>query len=122
MDFSQYDFPNDLWYAIPDWEMAIKIGTFIPIILLGIFGNVMMLNIIVSNRSLQTPTNLLLANMSAADLAMITICPILFMFNNFFQDFRLGVIGCKAEGFLEGNSVDKCVCLESNYQILLSLS
>lgn len=104
MDFSQYDFPNDLWYAIPDWEMATKIGTFIPIILLGIFGNVMMLNIIVNNRSLQTPTNLLLANMSAADLAMITICPILFMFNNFFQDFRLGVIGCKTEGFLEGNT------------------
>lgn len=102
MDYSQYDFPNELWYVIPDWEMALKIGTFVPIILLGIIGNTIMLNIIIRNRALQTPTNLLLANMSAADLATLTICPILFMFNNFFQDFKLGVVGCKFEGFLEG--------------------
>lgn len=85
--------------------MTVKIATFVPIILLGMIGNGMMLNIIVRNRALQTPTNLLLANMAAADLAMITICPILFMFNNFYQDFRLGEFGCKVEGFLEGISM-----------------
>lgn len=100
--WTDFDFGNDLWYVIDGWEMAVKIGTFVPIILLGMIGNGMMLNIIIRNRSLQTPTNLLLANMAAADFAMITICPILFMYNNFFQDFRLGEIGCKAEGFLEG--------------------
>lgn len=100
--WTEFDFGNDLWYVIDDWEMTVKIATFVPIILLGMIGNGMMLNIIVRNRALQTPTNLLLANMAAADLAMITICPILFMFNNFYQDFRLGEFGCKAEGFLEG--------------------
>lgn len=102
MEYSQYDFPNELWYALPEWEITLKIATFVPVIALGVCGNWLLLVIIARNRALQTPTNLLLANMSAADLLTLAVCPVLFMFNNFYQDFRLGKIGCLAEGFLEG--------------------
>lgn len=102
MEYEKYDFPHELWMVVPSWEIAVKVGTFVPVIALGTIGNWVLLCIIARNRSLQTPTNLLLANMSAADFLMLCICPVLFMFNNFYQNFRLGAIGCGAEGFLEG--------------------
>lgn len=101
-DFYKYDFPKKLWLIKPTWELALKITTFIPFIILGIIGNFLLLNIISRNRALKTPINLLLANMSAADLITIIVGPILFMFNDFYQVYQLGPFGCKFEGFLEG--------------------
>lgn len=102
VDYSQYDFPNEMWYSLADWEISAKIAAFVPILAVGLLGNALMVTIIVRNRALQTPTNLLLANMSAADFLTLAICPVLFMYNNFYQEFRLGRVGCLAEGFLEG--------------------
>lgn len=102
VDYSQYDFPNEIWFSLPEWEIAVKIAAFVPILVVGLLGNALMVTIIVRNRALQTPTNLLLANMSAADFLTLAICPVLFMFNNFYQEFQLGKFGCLAEGFLEG--------------------
>ncbi len=87
----------------PEWEVAVKITTFIPIILFGILGNFMLLNVIVRNRALQTPTNLLLANMAVADFFVLTLCAIMFLFKDFYQNFLLGSIGCKMEGYVQGN-------------------
>lgn len=61
-----------------------------------------MLNIIIRNRALQTPTNLLLANMATADLVTITVAPILFLYHDFYQMYPLGPIGCKMQGFTDG--------------------
>lgn len=102
MKYEDWDFPRELWYRLPDWEIGVKVATFVPVIALGVCGNWLLLVIIARNRALQTPTNLLLANMSAADLLTVLVCPVLFMFNNFYQDFRLGEPGCLMEGFLEG--------------------
>lgn len=102
MEYDKYDYPHELWLLLPGWEIALKIGTFVPVIVFGTIGNWVLLVIIARNRALQTPTNLLLANMSAADFLMLVICPVLFMFNDFYQNFQLGRIGCGAEGFLEG--------------------
>lgn len=62
----------------------------------------MLLNVIIRNRALQTPTNMLLANMAVADFFVLTICPILFMFKDFYQNFLLGTVGCKMEGYVQG--------------------
>uniref|UniRef100_A0A1B0CUX5 Putative 7 transmembrane receptor n=1 Tax=Lutzomyia longipalpis TaxID=7200 RepID=A0A1B0CUX5_LUTLO len=40
--------------------------------------------------------------MAAADLATLLFCPAMFMVNDFFQNYELGEIGCKIEGFLLG--------------------
>lgn len=61
-----------------------------------------MLSIIYRNRVLRTPTNLLIANMAAADLATLIFCPAMFMVNDFFQNYELEELGCKTEGFLLG--------------------
>lgn len=102
-DYSVYDFPSPLWLMIPEWEVAVKVSTFIPIILFGILGNVMLLNVIIRNRALQTPTNLLLANMAVADFLVLTICSVMFLFKDFYQNFLLGAIGCKMEGYVQGD-------------------
>lgn len=87
---------------VPEWEIAVKITTFIPIFLFGIFGNILLLNVIVRNRALQTPTNLLLANMAVADFFTLTLCSVMFLFKDFYQNFVLGAIGCKMEGYVQG--------------------
>ncbi|XP_037941391.1 neuropeptide Y receptor type 2-like [Teleopsis dalmanni] len=102
-DFSQWDFPVDrIWIRKPNWEMAVKIGTFVPVIIFGICGNYIIIRLIILNRSLRTPTNLIIANMAVADFLTLFICPALFMVNDFYQNYQLGCVGCKLEGFLVG--------------------
>lgn len=73
-----------------------------PIVVIGLLGNGLLLNIISRNRALRTPTNFLLANMAAADLATLIFCPITFICKDLFQNYVLGAIGCKLEGFIQG--------------------
>uniref|UniRef100_A0A7G3AA83 Putative 7 transmembrane receptor n=2 Tax=Lutzomyia longipalpis TaxID=7200 RepID=A0A7G3AA83_LUTLO len=101
-DFSEFDFPREIWVIIAEWEVVVKVTTFIPVIIFGVIGNILMLSIIYRNRVLRTPTNILIANMAAADLATLLFCPAMFMVNDFFQNYELGEIGCKIEGFLLG--------------------
>lgn len=77
-------------------------GTFIPIILIGCIGNILLIIVILRNRGLRTATNLLIANMALADFLTLLICPTLFMIHDFYQNYELGSVGCKMEGFLEG--------------------
>lgn len=103
MDVSSYDFPKPIWHMIPSNVVAIKLVTLVPVIGLGIIGNLLLLNIIARNRALQTPTNLILANMVAADTITLLFCPIMFICRDFFQNYVLGAIGCNMEGYLQGN-------------------
>lgn len=100
---SQYDFPKTIWLMIPNGEAAIKLVTLVPVIWLGIICNLLLLNIIARNRALQTPTNLILANMVIADTITLLFCPVMFICRDFFQNFVLGAIGCNMEGYLQGN-------------------
>ncbi|XP_073847147.1 neuropeptide FF receptor 2 [Musca autumnalis] len=102
-DFSKWDFPEDrIWLHIPETEMIVKICTFVPILIFGLIGNFIIIRLIVMNRALRTPTNLIIANMAAADFLTLLICPSMFLINDFYQNYLLGSAGCKLEGFLEG--------------------
>ncbi|XP_066996247.2 substance-K receptor-like [Anabrus simplex] len=98
-NFSYYDFPNEVWYQRADWEIAAKVMAFLPFVLVGIFANCIILNVVLRNRYLRTPTNMILANMAAADLATLLFCPTIFVFTDAFQNYVLGEFGCKTEGF-----------------------
>lgn len=77
--------------------------TYVPIIIFGLIGNALLITIILRNRYLRTPTNLLIANMATADFATLLICPIMVMYRDFFQNYILGPVGCKSEGFLQAS-------------------
>ncbi|EDV98109.1 neuropeptide FF receptor 2 [Drosophila grimshawi] len=100
-DFSQWDFPEDrIWLRIPSGEIAWKVCSFLPLIIFGLYGNSVMIYLIAANRTLRTPTNLIVANMAVADCLTLLICPTMFMINDFYQNYQLGYVGCKMEGFV----------------------
>ncbi|XP_058065577.1 neuropeptide FF receptor 2-like [Anopheles bellator] len=112
MDFTVYDYPREIWSILPAWEVALKTVTFLPVILFGFLGNAILCYIIVQIRALRTPTNLLIANLAVVDLATVLVCPLMFMFHNFYQNYVLGATGCKLEGFLEGSLlITSVLCL-----------
>lgn len=76
-------------------------SAFVPVVLWGILGNILLLYIIISFRHLRSPTNLLIANMAAADLSSLMIHPWVFLVYDLFQNYQLGEFGCKAEGAVE---------------------
>lgn len=80
-----------------------KVSTFIPIIVFGLAFNFIIIVLLAKNKSLRTPTNLLIANMALADFLTLLIGPILFMVHDFYQNYELGAVGCRLEGFLEGS-------------------
>lgn len=100
---SKYNFPNEIWYRIPENEVIWKVVTYIPVIFLGLIGNALLMSVIVRNRYLRTPTNVLILNMAAADFSTLLICPIMIMYKDFFQNYLLGPLGCKSEGFLQAS-------------------
>ncbi|XP_062554099.1 neuropeptide FF receptor 2-like [Armigeres subalbatus] len=99
---SQYSYPLEVWDQIPDKDIILKLSILIPIVLFGILGNVSLLEIIFTNRSLRTPTHLLIANLALIDLVTLLVCPPVFILHDIHQSYVLGPIGCKLEGFIEG--------------------
>ncbi|KAL7735778.1 hypothetical protein ACLKA6_017785 [Drosophila palustris] len=100
-DFSQWDFPAErIWLHKSIVNISWKICTFVPLIGFGLYGNFILIYLIVRTRSLRSPTNLIIANMALADLFTLLICPTMFMINDFYQNYQLGCVGCKLEGFL----------------------
>ncbi|KAJ9579510.1 hypothetical protein L9F63_004829, partial [Diploptera punctata] len=101
IDYKDYEFPNEIWIRKPDWEVGLKGAAFLAVVLLGVVGNALLLSIVLRNRSIHTPTNLLIANMAAADLATLLILPWIFFCIDCFQNYVLGEVGCRAQGFAE---------------------
>lgn len=102
IDFSKFDFPREIWFVKATAEIVSKLFLLLPIFLCGLIGNLLLLNIIIRNRALHTSTNYILANMISADTLTVIFCPLVFICSDFFQNFILGPIGCKMDGFLQG--------------------
>lgn len=111
IDFSKFDFPREIWFSKSSTEILYKLLILLPILLFGAIGNLVLLNIISRNRALHTPTNHILANMISADTLTLLFCPVTFVCSDFFQNFILGPIGCKMDGFLQGSTFVQFICL-----------
>lgn len=101
INFSCFDFPGEIWEVLPLNEILIRTVILLPIGVFGILGNCLLLHVIHSNRHLRSPTNYLISNMAIADLCVLLLCPGLFLFQQIFQSYKLGEVGCKAEGMIE---------------------
>lgn len=111
IDFSQHDFPREIWFSKPSSEIVYKLIMLMPIILCGVIGNLLLLNVVFKNRALHTPTNYILSNMIVADTLTLVFCPAMFICGDFFQNFILGTLGCKGDGFLQGSVKPKAFVL-----------
>lgn len=102
IDFSKFNFPREIWFHLPLNEIVYKLLLLLPITLCGVIGNLLLLNIIIMNRALHSSTNYILVNMIAADTLTVMFCPAVFICTDFFQNYLLGFVGCKMDGFLQG--------------------
>lgn len=62
-NYSEYDYQKVVWEIAPTSEILIKSLTFLPLVLVGGVANGILLQLILTNRALRTPTNYLIANM-----------------------------------------------------------
>ncbi|PSN56001.1 hypothetical protein C0J52_13715 [Blattella germanica] len=79
IDYRDFPFPNEMWIRKPDWEVGLKGTAFLVMIILGVVGNALLLSVVLRNRAIRTPTNLLIANMAVADLATLLLLPWIFL-------------------------------------------
>ncbi|KAB0793282.1 hypothetical protein PPYR_12902 [Photinus pyralis] len=100
-DLSTVAFINDIWLVAPTEEIIIKVSIMIPVVSWGIFGNVSLMYIIIKNAYLQSPTNVLIANMALADFILLAVHPSFFLGHDFFQNYPFGEFGCRFEGAFE---------------------
>ncbi|KAJ3629604.1 hypothetical protein MTP99_013986 [Tenebrio molitor] len=101
VNISNHSFINEIWLVRPASQIIVESTIFIPVVLFGIFGNVLSIYVLVKNRHICTPTNMLIGNMAAADLFSLLIHPWVFLSYDFFQNYQLGSFGCKTEAALE---------------------
>ncbi|CAH1968961.1 unnamed protein product [Acanthoscelides obtectus] len=78
-----------------------KTSIILPVVVLGIFGNILIIHVLIHNRPMRTPTNLLIGNMAAADLLSLLIHPWVIMIYESFQNYELGPIVCRGESAVE---------------------
>lgn len=105
MDASVAPFPELLWYVKPWYEISVKAGLFLPVVVGGIVANVAILDAVRRNHLLRlAPLNIYIANMAACDLCALLLGPWLLLCIDSFQNFVLGPFFCKTEGFVQSNS------------------
>ncbi|XP_072381272.1 melanopsin-like isoform X2 [Diabrotica undecimpunctata] len=98
LDVSHMPFINTIWTCKNCTEVVLKTSAVLPVVAFGIFGNIMVIYILWKNLNLRTATNLLIGNMAVADLLSLLIHPWVMLTLDLFQNYQLGIIGCKGEG------------------------
>ncbi|XP_018566370.1 neuropeptide Y receptor type 2 isoform X3 [Anoplophora glabripennis] len=101
VDTSGTRFINTIWISKDASEIVTKITIFLPIVIFGLFGNILVIYILVKNPNIRTPTNLLIGNMALADLLSLLIDPWVVLTYDTFQNYQLGRIGCQGESAME---------------------
>lgn len=100
MDTRKHNFPSEIWGIKSTWEMVLKIISILPIVIIGTLANASLIHVIVRAKSLHTTTNLLIVNMSIADLVTCLICPWMFLCTDLYQNYVMGPVGCRLDGLL----------------------
>ncbi|KAI4488797.1 hypothetical protein M0802_011307 [Mischocyttarus mexicanus] len=97
---TKHHFPSKIWIIRPTWETTLKILSILPIIFVGILANGALIYIIIRAKSLHTTTNLLIVNMAIADICTCILCPWMFLCIDLYQNYILGPVGCRLDGFI----------------------
>ncbi|KAG7210417.1 hypothetical protein KM043_011949 [Ampulex compressa] len=100
VDTTKHHFPSRIWEMRPTWEIILKIVSVMPIIIIGTLANGSLIHVIMKAKSLRTTTNLLIVNMSIADLGTCLLCPWMFLCIDLYQNYILGPVGCRLDGLL----------------------
>ncbi|KAG5260748.1 hypothetical protein AALO_G00296030 [Alosa alosa] len=88
-----------------DMNQAVRIALYSIIFLLSIFGNSLIIAVLVRNRRMRTVTNLFLLSLAASDLMLCLFCMPFTLIPNLMKDFVFGSAICKGAMYFMGISV-----------------
>ena len=92
--------PSEEDRAFENGIRYVVVIVFTVIFLLGIFGNSLVIHVILSRRRMRTVSNLFLMNLAFADLTFILICVPTTALNYAMESWPLGLIMCKINQYL----------------------
>ncbi|XP_054165202.1 substance-K receptor-like [Oppia nitens] len=108
---------NPIWWIRPVWNVAAKSAAVLPVMVVGIFGNLAVICLILKLRPLRrSPVNLFILNMALADLLTTLFCPWIALVDNIYQIYVLGSFFCRLDGFI------KILCLLTSVFSLMTIS
>lgn len=101
LNVSLWDFSNhtNIWIRLPAHEIALKALALVPIMIFGIIGNVAIVIVFIRMKGMRTCTNIFICNMALADLMTILCCSWTIIVVDAYQNFVLGKLYCKLDGF-----------------------
>ncbi|TNN55661.1 Cholecystokinin receptor [Liparis tanakae] len=83
---------------------SFRILLYCLIFLLSVFGNLLIVVVLVMNKRMRTVTNCFLLSLAVSDLMMAIFCMPFTLIPNILEDFIFGAAMCKAISyFMEGN-------------------
>lgn len=88
---------------VPVWEMVVKSVIYGIITILSLFGNVLIIVIVMKNKTMKTVTNYYIVNLAVADLMVTLTCTWVTLVDNLTEGWILGAFFCKLNTFTKGN-------------------
>ena len=105
IEYDPHEFENftapSLPEPIPVWEIALKVSFYLIAFLLDVVGNSIVVLIIITNRRMRTPTNVLIVNLAVSDLMVATFCMWVHLGNRITTEWPFGPFVCKFNTFMQ---------------------
>ncbi|XP_046374245.1 QRFP-like peptide receptor [Haliotis rufescens] len=96
---------GNLFYTPATASTIVLIVLYVPVLIIGLIGNVCMVIIVFTSTRLRSMTNLYLCNMAAADMAVCLICVPMAVGQAVYKVWIYGEFMCKITTFLQGVTV-----------------
>lgn len=113
---------------------SLRILLYSLIFLLSVFGNLLIIVVLVANKRMRTVTNSFLLSLAISDLMMAVFCMPFTLIPNLLEDFIFGAAMCKIVAYLMGKmnchflkctgfkhyflNLQKCMCFQNIQKII----
>ena len=91
-----------IFRSVPVWEVAVKIGVNILIMVVALLGNLAVVIVVACNKRMQTTTNFYLVNLAVSDLGVTLSCTWVHLVDDLTEGWVLGAFFCKLNTFMQG--------------------
>lgn len=103
--YEYYPSSKSMWREdITLWELALKLGFYIPIFLVAIICNGLVLIVLLKKKSMRNVTHMFLINLAISDVLVTLFGPWIHIVQDLSERWLLGAFICKFEPFMQGKN------------------